>query len=347
MEEFKKVFPPNKTTDMNITSKHIDLIKNCTIDLSLYTKLCNLDVNLCDGRYNNIFVEGFKIINFPPKINNIKIEHCFREYINITELTNLPNLSSLWITSSNYTNDDFLNLPKKLQLFGLFHPNSESYMFNNLPLGLKKLYLSGVKIDEMEKFDNLPLGLEELIIKNCWTKFSTDMTTDMTIDMIMDMTTLRFIEYLENLPETLKKLNCSDNKIKNLENLPSGLKYLDCSNNYLTALNNLPIGLEELHCASNQIILIERLPHTLKIANCIGNPLISKPNCPNSLTLLNFSLDNEKASMLDKTSMIGNKVAYGTYHTGKYIAYGIGMTTSLACALIASPVIYAYSKLNK
>lgn len=192
---------------------------------------------------------------------------------------------------------------------------SDNY-FLNLPIYLKNLYCSKNKI---YKLDNLPTNL---IVLDC---------------------SENNIVYLDNLPESLVILECSYNKLICLDNLPCGLKYLSCDYNEIILLNSLPDSLEEVFAKCNHIKLIDRLPKSLTRANFTSNPLIKTPKCSNSILLLNYSLDAEKADIVDKVINLGYKFTYGSYHTVKYFGYGIG----LLIVLPVVPFVFAYLDLLK
>jgi len=61
------------------------------------------------------------------------------------------------------------------------------------------------------------------------------------------------LTFLPELPESLERLHCRDNKLKSLPKLPDGLLYLSCSNNKLTFLPELPESLERLYCSFNPL----------------------------------------------------------------------------------------------
>ena len=132
-------------------------------------------------------------------------------------------------------------------------------------------------------------------------------------------------ELPETLPNTLEKLNCSNNLIKVLPVLPESLLELDCSNNplieapilpenllYLTfssidcikkkndktddknkKLNydifpKLPSNLRLLHCSNNNLTKFpEELPNNLYDFVCSYNKLVYLPSLPKSLVVLN------------------------------------------------------------
>jgi len=54
--------------------------------------------------------------------------------------------------------------------------------------------------------------------------------------------------WIDNLPPTLKELDCSYNELTSLDKLPPNLEILDCWYNKLTSLDNLPPKLEVLNC---------------------------------------------------------------------------------------------------
>ena len=58
-------------------------------------------------------------------------------------------------------------------------------------------------------------------------------------------------------------------------------------------------------------------------------------------------MDAEKASMLDKTIQSGYKIAYGSYHTAKYIGYGIGYTGLAITLPITLPILFCHDKIKK
>ena len=61
----------------------------------------------------------------------------------------------------------------------------------------------------------------------------------------------------------LKKINCSNNKIKNISlQKIDDLLYLDCSNNLITEIKELPLHLKILKCNVNKIQKID-ISHTL------------------------------------------------------------------------------------
>lgn len=102
----------------------------------------------------------------------------------------------------------------------------------------------------------------------------------------------------ENLPLSLKKLDCSRNSLKNLPILPNSLDILICSYNQIENLNNLPSKISKLDCSHNKIILLENLPNSLEELNCSHNNLTNLDWLPESLKILNC-IQNDNLKNLD------------------------------------------------
>jgi E3 ubiquitin-protein ligase SspH2 len=91
------------------------------------------------------------------------------------------------------------------------------------------------------------------------------------------------ITKLENLPDNLTKLNCSNNLITKLENLPNNLTLIYCSDNEITKLENLPNKLVNLDCSYNKIAKLGNLPNKLTFLNCSNNLITKFEILPNNL----------------------------------------------------------------
>ena len=96
------------------------------------------------------------------------------------------------------------------------------------------------------------------------------------------------LTFLPNLPDSLQNLYCFNNKLMSLPNLPDSLQILNCHANKLTLLPNLPNSLKTLCCPNNKLISLPNLPDLLQKLLCYNNKLISLPNLPNSLEFINF-----------------------------------------------------------
>jgi hypothetical protein len=92
------------------------------------------------------------------------------------------------------------------------------------------------------------------------------------------------------LPNTLLELTCNSVWIATLNNLPNGLRYLNCSNNvWLTTISNLPDSLIRLECAYSILSSLTGLNSKLQFLDVNHNSLSTLPELPNSLYLLNCS----------------------------------------------------------
>lgn len=151
-------------------------------------------------------------------------------------LTSLPDLSRFTKMMTLYCeHNDLIELPDNLQdsLFILYcHFNKLTYLPMSLPISLKCIYCS---------FNNLTYlpenicNLVNLLHLNCCENNLTK---------------------LPELPNTLKELDCSHNKLIILpEKLPDCLEYLNCMCNNLTELPEiLPKKLNLLFCYSESLL---------------------------------------------------------------------------------------------
>jgi Leucine-rich repeat (LRR) protein len=132
------------------------------------------------------------------------------------------------------------------------------------------------------------------------------------------MTTFNIEEYLDYLPEDIKKLDllskgltylptlerfknlqeldCSDNQLTSLPSLPSSLQKLYCIVNHLSSLPPLPSSLQELYCYDNQLATLPPLPSSLQGLYCGQNQITSLPPLPSSLQEL-YCGDNQLNSL--------------------------------------------------
>jgi Leucine-rich repeat (LRR) protein len=94
------------------------------------------------------------------------------------------------------------------------------------------------------------------------------------------------------LPNTLKKLDCHDNRIVSLPPLPNSLIELDCDSNYIKELPMLPSNLEILQCGYNKLTYLPKLPNSITYLSVQNNRLVSLPKLPNKLKTL-FCNNNE------------------------------------------------------
>ena len=119
------------------------------------------------------------------------------------------------------------------------------------------------------------------------------------------------------LPNSLKKLYCSSNKLTSLPNLPNSLEILYCYNNQLTSFANtqLPNSLEILYCYNNQLTSLPNLPNSLRKLYCWNNQLKSLPELPNLLEILHcynnkltYFSNDQLPNSLEKLNCSENKL---------------------------------------
>lgn len=91
------------------------------------------------------------------------------------------------------------------------------------------------------------------------------------------------LEYLPPLPENVKYLRCSNNKLKQLDNLPNGILRVWCEGNNLIDVSGLPETLQYINLSYNyELTTVDTLPdniHTLIMRDCCNIEVIKKfPN---------------------------------------------------------------------
>lgn len=171
----------------------------------------------------------------------------YKSYIDIGTNFDFPNnpikeiaYITTRFTDGKFQKQNFNNLPEKLQILKLNSVNIECYKLDNLPSGLKKLYLP---ISYEYELDNLPLELEDLYLYVNNT----------------------FQQSLSYLPESLKVLRITSIKNNNpvninCDNLPNGLEKLFLCGNINCELNNLPRNLKTLYLMQTYNIMIYNIP---------------------------------------------------------------------------------------
>lgn len=81
----------------------------------------------------------------------------------------------------------------------------------------------------------------------------------------LDISNLGLKELPANLPDKIKRLNCSGNPLISINKLPSSLKILHCCNTFIRQLDNIPDGLIKLYCINTHIMSLNNLPNSLKV----------------------------------------------------------------------------------
>lgn len=167
--------------------------------------------------------------------------------------------------------------------FKKINMNHGKYKILNHCEKIRMISFSNVLVE----LDNLPITVEDLSIKNC---DANDLDMINLPNQLKKLNcTFNSIETLNNLPLGLRVLICNNNKIYQLDYLPETLEYLHCSCNKLLSLNNLPRGLVHLECSNNLITHLDSLPNSLIEVNASSNYIVSILNLPSNLTRANFT----------------------------------------------------------
>lgn len=235
----KNVIEIKKLEDYKNLNTLIDNKKNIKTDIKVDTIILD-SINLSGEKIEfpfdikNIKIKYCEISNLDWLNENIEIIHCDNNYI--TQLDNLPHSVKILICSNNQIcNLD--NLPEGLEYLDA-HSNTIEKM-NNLPSTLRYLKCSNNKI---EYINNLPNNLVHLdCSKNkiyTWTK----------------------------LPNYLEDFTCKSNKLSSIDELkfPLGIKRLNLSNNYIKEIYFLNSNIELLIFSDNHKIKIYDLPNMLR-----------------------------------------------------------------------------------
>lgn len=121
---------------------------------------------------------------------------------------------------------------------------------------------------EVVSISNLPNGLEKLSVSN------------------------QILIELENLPKSLKELDCKNNNIRSLDvSQLEKLRVLQLSDNQVKELENLPDSLEELYCNNNRISILNlRDLFILRVLHISNNKSVIIENLPPSI--VDFKSDN-------------------------------------------------------
>ena len=116
-------------------------------------------------------------------------------------------------------------------------------------------------------------------------------TLDVGTEIGIDINLANQINFLPQLPSTLKVLICGRNNIKQLPNLPDGLEILTAYSNQLTELPKLPSNIKELNVGFNQLSFLPEIPKSVTTIDITSNIITSLPLLPESLTVLNCSFN--------------------------------------------------------
>jgi len=216
------------------------------------------------------------------------------KYIDSDTNTNTSSLD-YYINSSKFFPVDEINIDEKSWIKNSITKESKLIINdvdnNEIPEILKEYHwLLELEINNqsIKELKNLPINLKTLNISN------------------------NNIKYIQTniLPKTLEILNISNNNIKILENIPISIKELDCSNNLINKCilhenkeliylnishNNIEIfpelnnNIKKLYISNNKIKNINKFPDNLLDIDLENNFLVFVNKLPNTLLKANFS----------------------------------------------------------
>jgi len=153
-------------------------------------------------------------------------------------------------------------------------------------------------------------------------RFDVPMHGDLDFSLLKDrdfkhVTAITFehdgeVTSIQNIPDTIKKIECKKQMLTELHDLPESLEELDVTGNYLQKLDtkslkflkilrvsdndletleNLPESIEEIECDNNQLTKLDLAGlQNLRSLHCSNNQLLVVANPPESLT--DFKMEN-------------------------------------------------------
>jgi uncharacterized repeat protein (TIGR01451 family) len=144
---------------------------------------------------------------------------------------------------------------------------------------------------------NVPSAMSGNLLDTSSTAVTTLTTMDIADDSVFSLEGIQYftaLQYLDcsynqldtltQLPDSLKTLICSTNRIAYIDAFPPALQLLRCDRNMLTSLPALPASIISFDCRENQLSLLPALPPSLPELVCSGNLLTSLPLLPASIT---------------------------------------------------------------
>lgn len=227
------------------------------------TKFILLNKLICSSN------EIMNINNLSKTLVHLDISFNLIDKINIKYLTNLEYLKCSY---NKLSNNDSIILPTNIK----FLDCSNNYLKDKFDIS---------NLDNLEIFICSFNDISEIIFPNSNKLKKLEITCNQ-------------IKSLENIPNSVEYLNCSNNHICYNFTLPDSLKILDCSQCYFTSLDNLPRELVELICSENYVKTLNNLPGRLEILYCRLNQLTQLDFLPSSLKIL-YCGDNNSLSNLD------------------------------------------------
>ena len=191
-----------------------------------------------------------------------------------------------WVTELEIDSQkirEIKNLPKKLKNLSLFNNLIENIPVNELPESLETVNLSRNRIQTLQ---NIPKNVKELdtshnLIRNCYLLTNINLE-ELSIES-------NFLEFFPLFSLGLKKIDISQNKLKNLNSIVDSIEELDISLNELTFITKLPYNLKRLNAFSNKIENIITVNDKCEYIDFSFNKFTVLPLLPNSIQKADFS----------------------------------------------------------
>lgn len=186
----------------------------------------------------------------------------------------------------DYLPDDFM-FPTSLIKFVLHSTNIVKIPKISHLNKLKKIHCL---FNRLESFPNTPLNLEYLDISGNPIKILPILSCRLK-ELKCDGCELSSIDNI--LPDSLKILKCSNNKIKSINNLPKNIEWLNCSTNMITSLPYIPKSLSYLNCSYN---CLNYLPISLFFSDVYNSEL-------HNGQFINSNLNNEAKLLINNNPL--------------------------------------------
>jgi hypothetical protein len=178
------------------------------------------------------------------------------------------------------------NLPKNIKNLSLFNNYIENIHSNVLPESLETINLARNKIQTLQ---NIPKNVKELdvshnLIRHCY------LLTNINLEELSIEANL-----LDSFPlfcNGIKKIDISQNKLKNLFSLVDSIEELDISLNEVTYIPKLPENLKRLNAFNNKIENILCLNDKLEYIDFSYNKVTTLPFLPKTIEKADFSGNN-------------------------------------------------------
>lgn len=337
---------------------YFDLLNNDNIDFKLKLYLDDISDNIDIKTYNLNFIkigDYFKEIEiesncrFNMVIKLPDIQYCEKlkikvyDNILINKLSN--NLKILDIEASNII---FKNeIPNSIETL-ILEPNNKFFDLPNINKIINLKYFSLKDKLSTGEYENKKLILPDNLLE---CKINSKLLSN--IDKIVLGGNLIKFEYvsknksLKNInfkySLNLENLKINNTSLEYIDNLPNSLKNINLSYNHLKEIKGkLPENLNKLLCKNNQLITLPELPNKLKYLNMCNNNFNNIPLLPNNIKLffkgyVDFiEMDLEENNSISRYSnieikigerSINNKMDYDNYKK-EYINYKLNSIKS-------------------